>query len=57
MLDDHFRDSCWLNPEPLSRWMGTTIEDIGRVFEMFPLTTEGLTEAMAHLNRGTPQRR
>jgi hypothetical protein len=24
---------------------------------MFPLTTDGLTEAMAHLNRGTPGRR
>ncbi len=57
ILADHFRDSCWLNPEPLGRWNGSTIEDIARVFEMFPLTTEGLTEAMAHLNRGTPQRR
>jgi uncharacterized protein with von Willebrand factor type A (vWA) domain len=56
-LTDHFRDSVWLNPEPLSRWEGTTIEDVGRVFEMFPLTTEGLTEAMAHLNKGTPARR
>ncbi|HQR80653.1 MAG TPA: VWA domain-containing protein [Actinomycetota bacterium] len=56
-LADHFRDSCWLNPEPLSRWTGTTIEDVARVFDMFPLTTEGLTEAMAHLNRGTPARR
>ena len=57
MLADHFRDSCWLNPEPLSRWDGTTIEDIGEVFDMVPLTTDGLTEAMAHLNRGTPGRR
>ena len=47
ILADHFRDSCWLNPEPLGRWNGSTIEDIARVFEMFPLTTEGLTEAMA----------
>jgi len=57
ILKDHFRDSCWLNPEPLGRWQGTTIESIGEVFDMFPLTTEGLTEAMAHLNRGTPSRR
>ena len=57
ILGDHFTDSCWLNPEPLSRWHGTTIEAIGEVIDMFPLTTEGLTEAMAHLNRGTPGRR
>ncbi len=57
ILADHFTDSCWLNPEPLSRWNGSTIEDIGRVFEMFPLTPEGLTEAMAHLNKGAPARR
>jgi hypothetical protein len=57
ILHDHFRDSCWLNPESLTRWQGTTIEAIGEVFDMFPLTTEGLTEAMAHLNRGTPARR
>ncbi|MCB0903596.1 MAG: VWA domain-containing protein [Actinobacteria bacterium] len=57
ILTDHFSDSVWLNPEPLSRWEGTTIEEVGRVFEMFPLTTEGLTEAMAHLNKGTPARR
>jgi uncharacterized protein with von Willebrand factor type A (vWA) domain len=57
ILADHFRDSCWLNPEPQRRWPGTTIEAIGEVFSMFPLTTDGLTEAMAHLNRGTPGRR
>lgn len=57
ILADHFTDSCWLNPEPLSRWNGTTIEAIGEVIDMFALTTEGLTEAMAHLNRGTPGRR
>ena len=33
-------------------WRGTTIEDIGEVIEMFPLTVDGLTEAMALLNRG-----
>jgi uncharacterized protein with von Willebrand factor type A (vWA) domain len=56
ILSDHFTDACWLNPEPVSRWSGTTIEAIGEVIDMFPLTTEGLTEAMAHLNRGTPGR-
>jgi uncharacterized protein with von Willebrand factor type A (vWA) domain len=57
ILADHFRDSVWLNPEPERRWAGTTIEVIGEAIDMFPLTTDGLTEAMAHLNRGTPGRR
>ena len=57
ILTDHFRDSVWLNPEPVRRWEGTTIEIVGEVMDMFPLTTDGLTEAMAHLNRGTPARR
>lgn len=52
ILRDHYRDSVWLNPEPLSRWEGTTIEDIGEAMPMFPLTVEGLTAAMALLNRG-----
>ena len=31
---------------------GTTIEQIAEVFQMFPMTVEGLTDAMAALNRG-----
>ena len=51
-LEDHFTDAVWLNPEPALRWRGNTIEDIAEVFPMFQLTVEGLTEAMALLNRG-----
>jgi hypothetical protein len=57
LLADHFTDHVWLNPEPQSRWIGTTIEEIGRVFPMHPMTVDGLTEAMALLNRGAPARR
>lgn len=56
ILHNHYPRSVWLNPEPLSRWRGTTIEDIGRVFEMYPMTVDGLTDAMAFLNRGSPSR-
>ncbi|MDP4014477.1 MAG: VWA domain-containing protein [Candidatus Nanopelagicales bacterium] len=56
-LRDHFRQSVWLNPEPLSRWTGTTIQDVAEVFDMFPMTVDGLTEAMARLNRGKSARR
>ncbi len=49
---EHFTDAVWLNPEPAPSWRGTTIEDIGEVMPMFPLTVDGLTEGMALLNRG-----
>jgi len=52
ILRDHFTDAVWLNPEPGLSWRGTTIEEIGEVIPMFPLTVDGLTEAMALLNRG-----
>src|SRR6185295_14987445 len=50
-LAGHFDRSCWLNPEPRAHWYGT-IELVRRVFEMFPLTIEGLGEAVNHLVRG-----
>ncbi len=52
ILSEHFTDAVWLNPEPGQGWPGTTIEEIGAVLPMFPLTVDGLTEAMALLNRG-----
>ncbi len=51
MLRHHFPSSVWLNPEPQVRWPGSTIEVIGQVFDMYPLTVDGLTEAMNHLRR------
>lgn len=52
MLREHFSQSVWLNPEHSSRWQGTSIADIGGVFDMYPMSVDGLTEAMAALNRG-----
>jgi hypothetical protein len=55
-LAQHFERSAWLNPEPPRIWPGSTIATIGRVFSMFPLTLEGLGEAVAHLTKGrTPK--
>lgn len=51
MLKQHYPDSVWLNPEPSSRWPGSTIEAIAGVMDMFPLTVDGLTEAMNQLRR------
>lgn len=55
-LAQHFDRSAWLNPEPPRIWPGSTIATIGRAFNMFPLTIEGLGEAVAHLTKGrTPK--
>lgn len=57
MLQDHFRRSIWLNPEPQAYWGGSTIEYVQQVFDMFPLTLEGLTQGMQHLTKGRGSRR
>ena len=56
-LSRHFDRSVWLNPEPRRYWPATTIEAIATVFTMFPLTLEGLGEAVTHLTRGAVRRR
>jgi uncharacterized protein with von Willebrand factor type A (vWA) domain len=57
MLHQHFKSCVWLNPEPPSYWDGNTIQAVRQVFEMFPLTLEGLTHSMQHLSRGRPRTR
>jgi uncharacterized protein with von Willebrand factor type A (vWA) domain len=56
LLADHFHRSVWLNPDDPNYWRGGTAETLGRVFSMFPLTIEGLGEAITHLSRGEPRR-
>ncbi len=51
-LADHFHHAAWLNPDPPNYWKGGTAEALGKVFSMYPLTLEGLGEAIAHLSRG-----
>ena len=52
MLADHFDRAAWLNPEPERYWSGNTIEQVRKVFEMYPLTLRGLGEAVSHLAKG-----
>jgi uncharacterized protein with von Willebrand factor type A (vWA) domain len=52
MLQQHFKSSVWLNPEPPNYWEGNTISTVRQVFEMYPLTLEGLTQSMQFLSRG-----
>lgn len=56
-LVEHFPRSVWLNPEPPQYWRGNTIEAIGQVFPMFPLTLEGLGESVGRLTRGLTSKR
>ncbi len=44
----HFRKSVWLNPEPERMWYGTA-QAIRRVFPMYRLSLDGLSQAMKHL--------
>lgn len=55
-LAKHFDRSVWLNPEPRRFWDGNTIEYVRQVFDMFPLTLEGLGDAVQHLTRGAKRR-
>lgn len=41
--------SVWLNPDPERFWDHPTVRAIGRVFEMHPLTLDGLHRAVAKL--------
>ncbi len=49
-------NSIWLNPEPRNRWNEPTIHMIRRVFPMYELTIDGLTEAVDVLRGAKPNR-
>jgi uncharacterized protein len=51
-LAGHFERHVWVNPESPATWYAPTIRVIGSIFPMFPLTLEGLGEAVAHLVKG-----
>jgi uncharacterized protein len=55
-LAQHFERSAWLNPEPPVSWWSPTIRTLRSVFSMFPLTVDGLGEAVGHLTRGGVRR-
>ncbi len=50
-LREHFASSAWLNPEQPSSWWQTTIDVVRKVFPMYPLTLEGLGDAVNTLTR------
>ncbi|MBN1875106.1 MAG: VWA domain-containing protein [Anaerolineae bacterium] len=53
MLSTYTYTYVWLNPLPSSRWVATTAEDIVTEVPMFPLSRDGLNDAVTIL-RGHP---
>lgn len=51
-LREHFERSVWLNPDGPSIIAHSTVDAIRGVFPMFPLTLEGLGDAVGELVRG-----
>jgi len=55
-----FRERCpnsvWLNPEPRRFWTAPTIDAIHRIFPMFELTLDDLSEAIDVLRGARPNR-
>ncbi len=49
-IQKHFDRSVWLNPDPPNTWMRTrTTEAIPSIFPMFPLSVDGIAEAVGSL--------
>ena len=57
LIADHFRRGAWLNPDPPNYWKGGTAEALSQVFRMFPLTLDGLGEAVRHLSGASVPKR
>lgn len=50
-LREHYPSAAWLNPEHPSAWWQSTIDVLRRIFPMYPLTLEGLGEAVHQLTK------
>jgi hypothetical protein len=46
---DHFTHSVWLNPEEMYYWNHPTVTMINKLFPMYPLTVDGITDAVRKL--------
>jgi hypothetical protein len=54
-IKDHFERAVWLNPEPQTEWSRTdTVRVIERVFPMFHLSVDGISEAVSALIGARP---
>jgi hypothetical protein len=50
-VTDHFRRVAWMNPVPAEYWEHPTTRLVRRLTEMFPLTVDGLEDAVRHLRK------
>lgn len=50
-LSEHFERCIWLNPESPRYWGQVTVSAIRDLFDMFPMTLEGLDAAIAFLTK------
>ncbi len=48
-IAEHFRHTAWLNPMPERTWFHTTISAIAKLIPMYPLTLEGMEQAIKKL--------
>ena len=48
-IADHFTHCVWLNPEDERAWVGQSTQLIRKVFPMYPLTLDGLQQAVKKL--------
>ncbi len=55
-FQQRFESVVWLNPEPARYWNHETISTIGRLIPMFPLSVDGLRDAVQHLRKGEAHR-
>ncbi|MFC2032535.1 VWA domain-containing protein [Chloroflexota bacterium] len=46
---EHFTHAVWLNPEETRYWIHPTVRAVSKIFPMFPLTLDGLGEAVKKL--------
>jgi uncharacterized protein with von Willebrand factor type A (vWA) domain len=54
-IADHFERSVWINPEDVPYWDGShTARSIRRIFPMFHLSVDGITQAMQALVGSRP---
>ncbi|MBA7688317.1 hypothetical protein ES703_96796 [subsurface metagenome] len=48
-IAEHFTHSVWLNPDDPPFWIEPTVQMISKLFPMFPLTLDGLEQAVRKL--------
>ena len=54
-IDNHFDRCAWLNPDPKTHWEYTQTTDVIRsIFPMYPLSIDGIQEAVTALVGGRP---